>query len=274
MATKRSDIIVPEVLAAVISAQIPGQLVLAGTDRVIVQDDLNGKPGDKIKIPRWNAIGEFEEVAEGQVINSVDLTASSKIVEIKKFSKAVDITEEALMSAYADPIKELGIQFARYAALALEKALIKEAETTSLVYESNSTITLDDIIRAKALFRDSQEDVWLILHDKVATDLMTLNEFKSITQLASDVISKGVIGTIYGMPVMVSRFVSRVASNPPRYVNLLVKKGALGLWYKRDLEVKKDEDILRDVVTIRANTIFAVGLFEYDPLPVAKLITE
>jgi len=272
--TKRQDIIIPEVLSAMISAQIPGQLALAGTDRVVVLDNLDGKPGDKVKIPKWGAVGEFEEAQEGVAITPVNLTSSSKTVEIKKFSKAVDISQEALLSAYSDPIKELGTQFARYAALALDKALIAEAETTTLSHTVNTTITLDAILDAKALFRDSQEDVVLILHDKVATDLMKLSEFKTLTQVSSDVIIKGAIGTIYGMPVVISRFITQVSGTPPTYINLLVKREALGLWYKREFEVEKDVDILRDVTTIRANTIFAVSLFEYDPLPVVKLITQ
>lgn len=272
--TRRQDIIIPEVLSAMISAQIPGQLALAGTDRVVVLDNLEGKPGDKVKIPKWGAVGEFELATEGQAITPVNLTASSKTVEIKKYSKAVDITQEALLSAYSDPIKELGTQFARYAALALDKALIAEAETTTLSHTVSSTISLNAILDAKALFRDAQDDVVLVLHDKVATDLMKLNEFKTLTQISSEVLVKGAIGTIYGMPVVVSRFITKTPGTPDTYTNLLVKREALGLWYKRQFEVEKDVDILRDVITVRANTIFAVGLFEYDPLPVVKLITQ
>lgn len=277
MATRVTDIIVPEVLSAMIAAQIPGKLALAGTDRVVVLDNLKGKPGDRVKIPRWNAIGEFDQLEEGVAMTPVNLTANSTEAVVKEFGKAVEITELALLSSFEDPLKALAEQFARYAALAIDKELIKTAETTPLSHSVDSTITLDAILDARAKFRDEQDDVVLILHDKVATDLMKLSEFKTLTQVASEVIVKGAIGTIYGMPVIVSRFITKIpgtATTPATYVNLLVKKAALGLWYKKEMEIKMDEDILKRTFTIAATSIFATTLFQYDPMPVVKLITQ
>lgn len=274
MVTKTTDIIIPEVLSAMIAAQIPGKLALAGTDRVVTLDNLQGKPGDKVKIPRWAAIGEFDQLTEGVAMSPVNLTANSTEATVKEFGKSVEITELALLSSYEDPLKALAEQFARYAAMAVDKELIKTAETTTLAYTHNSTITLDAILDARAKFLDEQDDVYLILHPKVATDLMKLNEFKTHTQYASEVIQKGLVGTIYGMPVMISRFISKTSGTPDTYINLLVKRAALGLWYKKQMEIKKDEDILKRTTVIAANSIFATTLFQYDPLPVVKLVTQ
>lgn len=274
MATKTTDIIVPEVLSAMIAAQIPGQLAIAGTDRVVTLDNLQGKPGDRVKIPRWSAIGEFDELTEGVAMTPVNLTATSEEATVKEFGKSVEITELALLSSYEDPLKALAEQFARYAALAIDKELITTANTTTLSQSVASTITLNAILDAKALFSDAQDDVMLVLHPKVATDLMKLSEFKTLTQIASDVITKGAVGTIYGMPVMISRFVTKTIGSPDTYTNLLIKRGALGLWYKKQMEIKKDVDILKRTTVIAANSIFATTLFKYDPLPVAKLITQ
>lgn len=274
MPTKTTDIIIPDVLSAMIAAQIPGKLAIAGTDRVVTLDNLQGKPGDRVKIPRWSAIGEFDALTEGVAMTPVNLTALSTEAVVKEFGKSVEITELALLSSYEDPLKALAEQFARYAAMAVDKELIASAETTTLSHTLASTITLDAILEARAKFLDEQDDVWLILHPKVATDLMKLPEFKTLTQVAAEVITKGVVGTIYGMPVMISRFITKTTGTPDTYTNLLVKRGALGLWYKKQMEIKKDVDILKRTTVIAANSIFATTLFQYDPLPVVKLITQ
>ncbi len=274
MATKVSDIVVPEVLSAMISAQIPGQLAIAGTDRVVVLDNLKGKPGDRVKIPRWGAVGEFDELQEGVAMTPVNLTAQSVEAVVKEFGKSVEITELALLSSYEDPLKELASQFAKYAARAIDKELIAAANTTTLSHSVNSTINLDAIVDALSLFQDEQEDVVLVLHPKVYGDLRKLSEFKSHTQAASEVILKGSLGTVYGMPVVVSRFIPVTSGTPPTYTNMLLKKAALGLWYKKEMEVKTDQDILKRTTVIAANSIFACALFQLDPLPAAKLITQ
>jgi N4-gp56 family major capsid protein len=274
MATKTTDIIIPEVLSAMISAQIPGNLALAGTDRVVTLDNLQGKPGDRVKIPRWSAIGEFAPLTEGVAMTPVNLTANSTEAVVKEFGKSVEITELALMSSYEDPLKALAEQFARYAAMAVDKELIKTAETTTLSISVAATISLNAVIDAKALFSDEQDDIALVLHPKVYADLLKLSEFKTLTSVSSDVIQKGQVGTLYGMPVYVSRFLTKTPGTPDTYTNLLVKRAALGLWYKKQMEVKKDVDILKRTTVIAASSIFATTLFQYDPLPVVKLITQ
>jgi|GEM_PF-5021342 len=274
MPTKTTDIIIPEVLSAMIAAQIPGQLALAGTDRVVTLDNLQGKPGDRVKIPRWAAIGEFDQLTEGVAMTPVNLLANSTEAVVKEFGKAVEITELALLSSYEDPLKALAEQFARYAAMAVDKELINTAETTTLSHSVADTISLNAILDAKAMFSDEQSDVALVLHPKVYVDLLKLSEFKTLTAVSSEVIQKGQVGMIYGMPVYVSRFLTRTTGTPDTYTNLLVKRAALGLWYKKHMEVKKDVDILKRTVTVAANTIFATALFQYDPLPVVKLITQ
>jgi N4-gp56 family major capsid protein len=274
MPTKATDIIIPEVLSAMISAQIPGQLALAGTDRVVTLDNLQGKPGDRVKIPRWAAIGEFDQLTEGVAMTPVNLTANSADAVVKEFGKAVEITELALLSSYEDPLKALAEQFAKYAAMAVDKELIATAETTTLSHTVAATISLDAIIDAKALFSDEQSEIALVLHPKVYADLLKLSEFKTLTAVSIDVIQKGQVGMIYGMPVYVSRFLTKTTGTPDTYTNLLVKRAALGLWYKKQMEVKKDIDVLKRTTTIAANSIFATTLFQYDPLPAAKLITQ
>lgn len=273
--TTTSNVIIPEVLAAMIAAEIPGQLALAGSDAVTVLDNLKGGPGNTIKIPRWGTIGDFTEVAEGIAMPVVNIAATAATATVKKFARGVEVTDEALLASYDDPLKEVARQFARYAARAADRELITAAETSSLQHAAAGTITLNDIIDAIGKWNDASVNIsGLVVHSKVYRDLIKLAEFKTLTQKADSVIEKGVVGQVYGVPIRVSDSITTVAGSPNTYRNLLLKKGALGLWYQRNMNVETERDTIKRTTVITADSIFATAMFQDSPLPVVKLVTQ
>ncbi len=274
-ATTTSNVIIPEVLAAMIAAEIPGQLALAGSDAVTVLDNLKGGPGNTIKIPRWGTIGDFTEVAEGNAMPVVNIAATAATATVKKFARGVEVTDEALLASYDDPLKEVARQFARYAARAADRELITAAETSTLLHTASGTITLNDIVDAIGKWNDASVNIsGLVVHSKVYRDLIKLAEFKTLTQKADSVIEKGVVGMVYGVPIRVSDAITTVAGSPNTYRNLLLKKGALGLWYQRNMNVETERDTIKRTTVITADSIFATAMFEDNPLPVVKLVTQ
>ena len=273
--TTTSNVIIPEVLAAMIAAEIPGQLALAGSDAVTVLDNLKGGPGNTIKIPRWGTIGDFTEVAEGNAMPVVNIAATAATATVKKFARGVEVTDEALLASYDDPLKEVARQFARYAARAADRALITAAETSTLLHTASGTITLNDIVDAIGKWNDASVNIsGLVVHSKVYRDLIKLAEFKTLTQKADSVIEKGVVGMVYGVPIRVSDAITTVAGSPNTYRNLLLKKGALGLWYQRNMNVETERDTIKRTTVITADSIFATAMFQDNPLPVVKLVTQ
>ncbi len=273
--TTTSNVIIPEVLAAMISAEIPGQLALAGSDAVTVLDNLKGGPGNTIKIPRWGTIGDFTEVAEGNAMPVVNIAATAATATVKKFARGVEVTDEALLASYDDPLKEVARQFARYAARAADRELITAAEASTLLHTAPATITLNDIIDAIGKWNDASVNIsGLVVHSKVYRDLIKLAEFKTLTQKADQVIEKGVVGMVYGVPIRVSDAITTVAGSPNTYRNLLLKKSALGLWYQRNMNVETERDTIKRTTVITADSIFATAMFQDNPLPVVKLVTQ
>ena len=273
--TTTSNVIIPEVLAAMIAAEIPGQLALAGSDAVTVLDNLKGGPGNTIKIPRWGTIGDFTEVAEGNAMPVVNIAATAATATVKKFARGVEVTDEALLASYDDPLKEVARQFARYAARAADRELITAAETSTLLHTASGTITLNDIVDAIGKWNDASVNIsGLVVHSKVYRDLIKLAEFKTLTQKADSVIEKGVVGMVYGVPIRVSDAITTVAGSPNSYRNLLLKKGALGLWYQRNMNVETERDTIKRTTVITADSIFATAMFQDNPLPVVKLVTQ
>lgn len=273
--TTTSNVIIPEVLAAMIAAEIPGQLALAGSDAVTVLDNLKGGPGNTIKIPRWGTIGDFTEVAEGNAMPVVNIAATAATATVKKFARGVEVTDEALLASYDDPLKEVARQFARYAARAADRELIVAAETTTLEHTASGTITLNDIVDAIGKWNDASVNIsGLVVHSKVYRDLIKLPEFKTLTQKADQVIERGVVGMVYGVPIRVSDSITTVAGSPNTYRNLLLKKNALGLWYQRNMNVETERDTIKRTTVITADSIFATAMFQDNPLPVVKLVTQ
>lgn len=273
--TTTSNVIIPEVLAAMIAAEIPGQLALAGSDAVTVLDNLKGGPGNTIKIPRWGTIGDFTEVAEGSAMPVVNIAATAATATVKKFARGVEVTDEALLASYDDPLKEVARQFARYAARAADRELITAAETSTLLHTAAGTITLNDIVDAIGKWNDASVNIsGLVVHSKVYRDLIKLAEFKTLTQKADQVIEKGVVGMVYGVPIRVSDAITTVAGSPNTYRNLLLKKSALGLWYQRNMNVETERDTIKRTTVITADSIFATAMFQDNPLPVVKLVTQ
>ena len=273
--TTTSNVIIPEVLAAMIAAEIPGQLALAGSDAVTVLDNLKGGPGNTIKIPRWGTIGDFTEVAEGNAMPVVNIAATAAAATVKKFARGVEVTDEVLLASYDDPLKEVARQFARYAARAADRELITAAETSTLLHTASGTITLNDIVDAIGKWNDASVNIsGLVVHSKVYRDLIKLSEFKTLTQKADSVIEKGVVGMVYGVPIRVSDAITTVAGSPNTYRNLLLKKGALGLWYQRNMNVETERDTIKRTTVITADSIFATAMFQDNPLPVVKLVTQ
>lgn len=298
--TTTSNVIIPEVLAAMIAAEIPGQLALAGSGAVTVLDNLKGGPGNTIKIPRWGTIGDFTEVDEGDAMPVVNIAASAVPAVVKKFARGVEVTDEALLASYDDPLKEVARQFAIYAARAADRELVAAAGATSLVHTASSTITLNDIIDAIGKWDDASNNIdSLVVHSKVYRDLIKLTEFKTLTSKSDQIIERGIVGQLYGVPVRVSDLLTTVAATegspaveadpladppvvgspavpatPKLFHNLLLKKNALGLWYQRNLNVETERDTIKRTTVITADSIFAAAMFQSNPLPVVKLVTQ
>ena len=65
MLTKLENLINPEVMGAMLAAELPMSLKLANFAEI--DTTLVGRPGDTITIPQWTFTGEAEEVADAIV---------------------------------------------------------------------------------------------------------------------------------------------------------------------------------------------------------------
>ena len=136
--TKISDLIDPEVMADIISAKIPKKLVVAPFAKI--DTTLQGVPGDTITVPQYNYIGDAVDVAEGVEAETVKLTASTTTIKVKKAMKAVELTDEAVLSGYGNPVGETNNQIALSIASKVDNDAMDALQTAQLTYDGSAGI--------------------------------------------------------------------------------------------------------------------------------------
>ena len=106
--TKLGNLIDPEVLAQYLDVKLMEAIKFAPLCNV--NRDLEGRPGSKLTLPKYGWIGEAGVVAEGEDIPMEELTATSVEKEVQKIAKGVTVTDEAILSAYGNPVDEVAKQ--------------------------------------------------------------------------------------------------------------------------------------------------------------------
>lgn len=266
--TVAADLIVPDVFADIVAAKFPGKLVVgqfANTDHT-----LEGQPGDTITFPKWAALTDMDELAESTPMVPEKLDQTDSTATIKEFGKAVEITDKALLTGLGDPMNETSDQFARLAARRVDASLIDAAVDTTvtspLAFTSNATtLTWSVIVKGMAQFGDDAEPEdfdGLVIHSRQKADMMQDSNFIEASKLLStgEVVRRGQIGQLYGLNIFVSDRVKTVdiGGGEIRYKALVVKKGSLGLVYKRRPIVEKDRDVLARTTVLTTNVHYAV----------------
>ena len=94
--TKIEDMIIPEVMADMISAKVEQKVIISKIAKV--DTTLSGQPGNEVTVPQYKYIGDAEDVAEGVAMGTAKLETGSTSFTIKKAGKGVSITDEAILS--------------------------------------------------------------------------------------------------------------------------------------------------------------------------------
>ncbi len=102
--TKLENLVNAQVLADTISAVLPKKIKF--TKIAKLDTTLIGQAGDTITVPKFSYIGDAEDISEGVAMGTTVLTATTTKATIKKAGKALELTDEAVLSGYGDPIGE------------------------------------------------------------------------------------------------------------------------------------------------------------------------
>lgn len=285
--TKLSNLINPEVMADMISATLPKKIKFSPIAHI--DTTLVGRAGDTITIPKYAYIGDAEDVAEGVAMGTTVLTASTTQATVKKAGKAVELTDESVLSGYGDPTGEATRQITMAIASKVDTDCYEELCKASLTYDgSDGQIGYDGIVKANTKFEDEVDEGMekiIFIHPLQEETLLLDENFKSRDKYPLDAVMTGVIGKICGCQVVKSK---KVKDNGTSWLNPIVivskadaneapeadgvapEDAAVTIYMKRNVEVEDDRDILAKTTVISADEHYTAKLTNESKVVLAK----
>lgn len=209
------------------------------------------------------------QVSEGYDIGIRKLTQTTSSVTIVKYGVATQLTDEAVLSGYGDPIGEAATQIAVSLDDAIDNALLAAlAGNTASAQNystSNSTTALApaDIPLALAKFGENIEgEKALIVTPDFYAKLVGEN-WVPASEIAADIRIRGAVGMAYGCQVIIS---NRLTTAGNLYI---VKPNALAVFIKRGTFLETDRDILNESTVVKGSILCAPYLL--NPAGMIKL---
>ena len=272
--TKIAQMVNPEVMADMISAKLDKMIKF--TPLAYVERMLVGQPGTTITVPKWEYSGDAKDVAEGEAITPDQLTTKKSTMTIKKAGKGIELTDEAVLSGYGDPIGQATHQIALAIANKVDNDLIEEAKkATQFVAEAPTTG--DALDKALAVFADEEDARYVALlnpEDAIALRKDTAKEWVRGSEIGANIVVSGTFGEAHGVQIVRSKKVEKgkgflvKVSAVDTDTEDVAKYGAFVINLKRDVAIETDRDILKKTTVITGDEHY--GVYLYDPSKVVK----
>ena len=236
--TKIENLIDPQVLADYLDVKLMDAIKFALL--CAVRNDLVGKPGDTLTLPKYAFIGLAEDVAEGAEVGIAQLTATSTDVKVKKAGKGVEVTDEAVLSAYGDTVNEIGRQLLMSIAGKVDNdcaAAFRQATMEVTATKFDKYVISDMMAK---FGEDLEEDMTALINPAHLAILRRDPDFVEVND--GMVIMNGEVGRLFGCRIVISNKVKATEA-------FLVKAGAVKILMKRNVMVEAVRDIKRNVNT-------------------------
>jgi len=212
MPTKKTNVIIPEVMRDFISAKIEALCKL--TKYAHVDTTLVGVAGDTVTVPSWRFIGSAVDVAEGDSVTGSTLIADKTTFTIKKAMKCVELTSEVLNSASGNPQAQAESQLAKSVAVKIDNDLIAVLNTATNIVDkiSAGVISYNSIVDGVSKFEDEEDNIEkvMFIHPSQEAQLLKDASFISADKFTAGVAVNGAIGKVAGCWVKKSSKVSKV----------------------------------------------------------------
>lgn len=266
--TKLADLVNPEVLAPIVSYEF--KQALRFTPLASVDTTLQGRSGDTLKFPAFTYIGDAQDVAEGAAIPLDKLGTTTKSVTIKKAAKGTEITDEAVLSGYGDPVgestKQLGLAIANKVDNDILAAALTAAQTVDFA------ATSDGVQAALTVFAtNSDQDDSPVVGLFNPADAAALRKAARKEGTGSDVMQNALVnGTkfeVLGVQIIES---NKVVAGQAIFIKVNPNVPALKLVMKRAAEVENQRNIINKTTVLTADEHYTAYLYDPTKVVVAK----
>ena len=247
--TKTSNMIIPEVISDMVDERYGQKISLLPLAQA--DDGLMGKPGDTLKFPAFRYIGKADQVEENGQVQAGVLSADTVSATVKKYAKAVRITDEARLSGYGDPVGEAARQLAHAIDHAVDDALY--AVLRDAGYQRKAAVaglSSEAVADGLTLFGDDQDGEKVLLTDALGFNALRKDpNYLRGGDLAQKSVFSGDVGEIWGCRIVISSAIKADALRKEKQ-HFIIKPGALRLVNKTgtQVEVQREPEFMRDTV--------------------------
>ena len=275
--TTLNKMIDPEVMAPMISAKIENSIV--ATPFAKIDNTLAGKPGSTITVPKYQYIGDAEDLAEGVTADKTLLTTTSAEYTVKKAVKQVELTDEAVLSGYGNPVGETNSQLAKAIASKVDNDVMEALKGAQLQKTFDSAISYNNIVDTIDVLNEEENvEKAMFIHPKQVSGLRKDANFISNDKYPNNVIMKGEIGMIANTRIVASKKARNEAGT--YFLNPIVELkpesqtgddiAAVTIFLKRDTNVETQRELGNYTTLIGADKHYVAALTDESKVVVAK----
>ena len=275
--TKIENLIDPEVMAPMISAKISSAIV--ATPFAKVDTTLEGQPGDTITLPKYEYIGAATDLAEGETADKTKLTTTKASYKVKKAVKQVELSDEAVLSGYGNPVGETNSQLAKAIADKVDNDVFDALKGAQLTYTAVGDISYNNVVNAiDALNEEENVEKVMFIHPKQFSTLRKDSNFISNDKYNNNVIMKGEIGIIANTRIVPSK--KAVNDGKSLFLNPIVElkpqsqtgdeTSAVTIFMKRNVNLETQRELSNYTTLIGADEHYVVALTDESKVVVAK----
>lgn len=238
--TLLADLVDPQVLADMVDADLGNAMRFS--QLATVDTTLEGIAGSTVTVPVWGPIGEAKVIPEGGKIDYQKLSTSMKSFTIEKVASGYEISDEALLSGYGQPVQKMQEYILAEIAQFFDNSALEAIMTTPITAVAGGWGP--DLVEAI-------EDTFDVEDGETGVIFMCRKDFTKHRRAmglnwskASDIVDtariKGANGEALGWEVVVS---NKVAEGKP----IAVKEGALTTYLKRGVSAEGGYPAGRDI---------------------------
>ena len=276
--TKLAQLVDPEVMAPMISAKLPSAIVATAFAKI--ETTLQGRPGDTITVPKYKYIGDAEDLAEGITAGTVQLTTDTDDYTVKKAVKQVQLTDEAVLSGYGNPVGETNSQLAKAIASKVDQDVMDVLQTASVIASEGAgdAISYDGIVDAIDLFNEEENvEKVMFINPHQVSELRKDENFISREKYGNEVMINGEIGMVANARIVPSRKI--VAKNGVYSCPIVQLRGesqtgdetsAVTIFMKRNVNVETQRDLTNYTTLIGADEHYVAALTDESKVVLAQ----
>ena len=278
--TKLAQLIDPEVMAPMISAKLLNAIVATPFARS--DTTLEGRPGSTITVPKYIYIGDASDLAEGADATATKLETTSTPYTIKKAVKQVQLTDEAVLSGYGNPVGETNSQLGLALASKIDQDVIDELLTATATKTLNEVISYDGIVDAIDLFNEEENvEKVMFINPKQVSTLRKDPDFISREKYGNQVMVDGEIGMVGNARIVPSR---RIVKKNGTYTCPIVQlkpesqtgdeTAAVTIYIKRNVNLETERNLTNYTTLIGADEHYVAALTDDSKVVLAVFEAE